>query len=111
MNFENLLGCQVFKTTIAIRFNLLQASSIRASIVFAVLFISSFNVSSTQFGGSCYCLNFYIRDTAPLISFVDGISSGLYTVTKYIAQCKLEGVHKSVLKSRVLSIRNLLEVE
>ena len=41
---------------------------------------------------------------------MDGISSGLYTVTKYIAQCKLEGVHKSVLKSRVLSIRNLLEV-
>ena len=44
VNFENLLGWQVFKTTIAIRFNLLQASSIRASIVFAVLFISSFNV-------------------------------------------------------------------
>ena len=40
---------------------------------------------------------------------MDGISTGLYIVTKYIAQYRLDGVHKSGLKWCVLSIRNLLE--
>lgn len=45
MNFENLLGYNKFsKSTIAFNFNLLQALSIRDSVIFDVLFIPSFNV-------------------------------------------------------------------
>ena len=39
MNFEKLLGQQVFKNQIAIRFNILQVCPSMPSFVFAVFFI------------------------------------------------------------------------
>ena len=64
------------KTTIAIRFNVLQILSTRASFVFNLLFIPSFHILGSYFyvslsyGGISHCFNFdKFCDTAPLKSF------------------------------------------
>ena len=49
MNSEKLLGKQFFKTTISIRFNLLQVCPSVFPFVFAVLFTVSFNVLNSYF--------------------------------------------------------------
>ena len=49
MNLKKLSGQQVFKTTIAIGFNLLQVCSSAPTFVFAVLLTPSFNALSRYF--------------------------------------------------------------
>ena len=70
VNFENLLGWQVFKNH---NCNPFQSSSSFVHPCFLLYLVCYLYLRlmfwSTQFGGRCYCLNFYIRDTAPLISF------------------------------------------
>ena len=70
VNFENLLGWQVFKNH---NCNPFQSSSSFVHSCFLLYLVCYLYLRlmfwSTQFGGRCYCLNFYIRDTAPLISF------------------------------------------
>ena len=70
VNFENLLGWQVFKNH---NCNPFQSSSSFVHPCFLLYLVRYLYLRlmswSTQFGGRCYCLNFYIRDTAPLISF------------------------------------------
>jgi len=54
MNVEKLLGKQVFKHTIAIRFYFLQLCPSVPSYVFSLLFISSFNVLNYYFNVLLY---------------------------------------------------------
>lgn len=54
MNVEKLLGKQVFKPTIAVRFYLLQLCPSAPSFVFSLLFIPSFNVLNDYFNVLLY---------------------------------------------------------